>query len=236
MKMFSSLILITALAATGCKKKEAAPAPTPVTEGSGSAVAAGSAADGSAAAAGSADGSAAVATGSGTTAPAPDPDADFIAVYATHAKPKPDDPVTVKFEKFAVTKASFDPKKVEGGTATIELDLASLNSASEKRDAHLKSESYINLSKYTTATIDIGNVKKKDGATYTADAKVKFRDIERTYPVTFEVIGSTDDSIRVRGEHEFPRGDFKVGKETTDPDESVAGPLKIKLQLTLKKT
>ncbi|MDB4962430.1 MAG: YceI family protein [Myxococcales bacterium] len=235
MKMFSSLLLITALAVSpACKKKEAAPTPTPVTEGSGSA-AAGSAAAGSAVAEGSAAAGSAAA-GSGTTAVAPDPASDFIAVEAAHAKPKPDDPVTVKFEKFAVTKATFDPKNVEGGTATIELDLASLNSASEKRDAHLKSESYINLSKYTTATIDIGNVKKKDGATYTADAKVKFRDIEKTYPVTFEVVGSTEDSIRVKGEHEFPRADFKVGKDNSDPDESVAGPLKVKLQLTLKKT
>lgn len=225
--MLKYLVLATVIAASpACKKKEE-PAPRPtVTEGSGSA-AAGSA-EGSAA--GSAQGSAAVAV------PAPDPATDFIAVFGTHAKPKPDDPVEVKFEKFSVTQAKFDPKNLEGGTATIALDLASLNSASPKRDGHLKSESYINLSKFTTATIDVMNVKKKDDKNYTADAKVKLRDIEKTYPVTFEVLETKDDSIRIRGEHEFQRLDFGLGKDTKDPDESVAGPLKIKVQLTLKNT
>jgi polyisoprenoid-binding protein YceI len=170
-----------------------------------------------------------------TPAPTPSSDADFISVYGSHAEPKPNDPVEVKFTTFEVTKASFDPKNLEGGTATITIDLASLTSGSDKRDGHLKSDSYIDLAKFTTATIDITNVKKKDDTHYTADASVDFHGAKKTYPVEFEVLSTTDDSVRIAGAQKFARADFNLGKEP-GPEESVAKELEIKLQLTLKKS
>lgn len=227
MRLVPPLVLAIAFVATAaCKKKDQA-APNEPGPGSGSEVA------GSAAAGAGAPGSAAPAAGSAVT---PDASADFIAVYAPHAQPKPEDPVEIKFEKFAVTKAAFDPNNLEGGTATVELDLASISSGSEKRDGHLKSADYIDLAKFTTATIDVANVKKQGDKTYSADAKVTFRDEEKTYPVTFEVIEATGDHVRIRGAQKFARADFKLGKAPGDPDESVAPELEIKLQLTLKKT
>jgi polyisoprenoid-binding protein YceI len=215
MKIVPALIVALAFAA-GCKKDEAAPpAPTATapTTGSGSAAAAPTPA----------------------AEPAPVANADHITVLANHEPAKPGDPVAVKFEKFTVTKAAFDPANLEGGTATIELDLASISSGSEKRDGHLKTPSYIDLAKFTTATIDVANVKKQGDKGYTADAKVKFRDIEKTYPVTFEVVEATADSVRIKGQQKFTRADFKVGTEP-GPEESVAKDLEIQLQLTLKKT
>lgn len=239
MKTLKLLVLATVLAASpACKKKKTEPTPTPTTDpGSASgAMATPDAPD--MAGSGSADptmGSAGSATGSAAAAPV-DPNADYFQIHAEHAEKKPTDPVIVTFDKVTVKKASFDPKKIEGGTATIEVDLASLKTDSEKRDAHLNTADYIDTSKYTTMTIDVVNVKKKDDKNYTADAKVKLRGVDKTYPVTFEVLEATDDSIRVKGEHKFPRLDFKVGKEKTGPDEGVAYDLTAKIQLTLKKT
>ena len=211
MKTLKLIVLATALAAVpACKKKEE-PKPATTTE------------------AGSAT------TGSADSTP-PQANADFISVFAEHAEKKPDDPVEVKFQKFTVKNASFDPQNLEGGTATIEVDLASLSTGSDKRNKHLTTADYLDTSKFTTMTIDIANVKKQQGTTYSADAKVKLRDIEKTYPVTFDVVEAKDDWIRVKGEHRFPRFDFKVGKEQPGPDESVAPEITVKLQLTLKKT
>ncbi|HWU87516.1 MAG TPA: YceI family protein, partial [Kofleriaceae bacterium] len=160
-----------------------------------------------------------------------------------HVEPNPADPVEVKFEKFKVVKASFDAKKIEGGTATIEIDVASLKTSDPKRDAHLNTPDYLDTKQFTTATVDVSNVKKKDDKTYTADAKVKFHGVDKTYPVTFEVVDAKDDWIRIKAEHQFKRLDFKVGKEPAtdmkkkDPKkDGVAADLTIKLQLTLKKT
>lgn len=215
MKLFSSVIVALAFAAApACKKQEAAPpAPTATAPTPGSAAAAPATA----------------------TAPAPVAAVDHITVLAKHEPAKPDDPVKVSFQRFTVTKATFDPANLEGATATVEIDLASLSSGSEKRDGHLKTASYIDLAKFTTATVDVANVKKQGDKSYTADAKVKFRDAEKTYPVTFEVLDSTADSVRIKGSQKFPRADFNVGTEP-GPEESVAKELEIQLQLTLKKT
>ena len=165
-------------------------------------------------------------------------DADSIVVLAKHTDPKPNDPVQVKFEKFKVTKATFDPKKIEGGKATIEIDATSLKTDSEKRDAHLKTPDFLDAAKFGTITVDIANVKKtKDAKKFTADATVKFRDVTKKYPVTFDVVDTKPDSIRIKGETSFSRLDFKVGKDSTDPKVAPAQPeLTIKMELTLKKT
>lgn len=164
-------------------------------------------------------------------------DADSIVVLAKHTDPKPNDPVQVKFEKFKVTKATFDPKKIEGGKATIEIDATSLKTDSEKRDAHLKTPDFIDTSKFATIMVDIDKVKKKADKTYTAEATVKFRDVTKKYPVTFDVVDTKPDSIRIKGETSFSRLDFKVGKDSKDPKVAPVQPeLTIKMELTLKKT
>jgi len=247
MKTIKLLVLAAVLAlAPACKKEKKPEATTGSAETMGSAAgsATGSAPtpDTGSAAAGSADQAAAgSAAGSADTAaatPAEDK-ADWIKVYATHFEPKEGDPVEVKFEKFKVAKASFDPKKIEGGTATIEIDLSSLKSGDEKRDQHLATPDYLDVAKFATAVIDIENVKKKDDKTYTADAKVKFHGVDKKYPITFEVLEATDDSIRIKTEHTFKRLDFKVGKkpgkDQKKGEDGVADELTIKAQLTLKK-
>jgi polyisoprenoid-binding protein YceI len=166
-----------------------------------------------------------------------DAEPDSIVVLAKHVEAKPDDPVKVQFTSFKVVKANFDPKKVEGGKATIEIDATSLKTGIDKRDGHLNTPDFLDTKKFPKITIDIDKVKKKTDKTYTAEATVKFRDVTKKYPVTFDVVDSTADSIRIKGEASFSRLDFKIGK---DPKEPKAAPVEtgvtIQLQLTLKKT
>jgi polyisoprenoid-binding protein YceI len=159
--------------------------------------------------------------------------ADSITLQASHEKKKPTDPVLVTFEKFTVKKAKFDPKKIEGGTAEIEIDLTSLKTDSAKRDGDVKSPGYLDVAKFATATIVVGNVKKKADKTYSADATVTFKGATTKFPVTFDVVATTADSIHIKGEHGFTRKDIKLGKDEGD---SVAQDLKISLDLTLKNT
>jgi len=168
---------------------------------------------------------------------AADPEPDSIVVLAKHVEAKPDDPVKVQFTSFKVVKANFDPKKVEGGKATIEIDATSLKSDSEKRDKHLSTPDFLDTSKFPKITVDIDKVKKKTGKTFTAEATVRFRDVTKKYPVTFDVVDQTADSIRIKSEATFSRLDFKVGKDSTDPKVAPAqNELTIQLALTLKKT
>jgi len=169
---------------------------------------------------------------------AADPEPDSIVVLAKHTEAKPDDPVQVRFEKFKVTKATFDPKKIEGGKATIEIDATSLKTGADKRDAHLNTPDFLDTAKNPTITVDIDKVKKKADKTFTAEATVKFRGATKKYPVTFDVVSSTADSISIKSETNFNRLDFKVG--TPDSKDAKVAPVQnglvIKMALTLKKT
>jgi polyisoprenoid-binding protein YceI len=174
---------------------------------------------------------------SATPAFAADPEPDSIVVLAKHVEPKPDDPVKVSFTSFKVVKASFDPKKVEGGKATIEIDATSLKSGIDKRDGHLNTPDFLDTKKFPKITVDIDKVKKKTDKTYTAEATVKFRDVTKKYPVTFDVVDQTADSIRVKSEITFSRLDFKVGKDSPDPKVApVQKDLTLQALLTFKKS
>lgn len=244
MKNLKFVVLAAALAAASACKKQPDPAPAAgsgsavvVAVGSGSAVVVAAATDvqvvavgsGSGAGSGSAVGSAAAGSGSAAD-PAADA-GDWVKVYARHLPAKPGDPVEITIPKLTVVKSSFDLAKLEGGTAQLSLDLTSLKSDSPKRDAHLGTPDFIDTVKYGTATIDIVDVKKTGDNAYTANAKVALRGLEKTYPVTFTVVDSGPDWVRVRGEQTISRGDFKVGQ----PDKDIENGLAVKLQLTLKK-
>lgn len=151
-------------------------------------------------------------------APAVDDKADALVVYAGHTEPKPIDPVAVRFDKVTVKKARFDPKKIAGGSAEIEIDVNSLKTDSAKRDAHLKSADYTNAAKFGTIDVKVANVKKAGDTGYTADATVKFMGATYKWPVTFEVLEQLPDgAVRVRGEHKLTRKDINVGKIDGDP-------------------
>lgn len=168
-------------------------------------------------------------------------DADRVDILSRHRDiaTKEDlamDPVVIHFHKFAVKKASFDPKNLEGGTATIELDPSSIDSASEERDTDLKSDAYLDIAKFAMVTVDVTNVKKQGDGTYTADAAVACHGITKTYPVKFSVLATTADSVRIKGEHAFSRLDFKIGVDpANDPTERIDPQLIIQWVLTLKR-
>ena len=55
--------------------------------------------------------------------------------------------------------------------------------------------------------------------------------------MTFAVVATTKDSVRIKGEHTFSRLDFAVGIDPAkDPSERIDTPLVIQWLLTLKAT
>ncbi|ACY12973.1 YceI family protein [Haliangium ochraceum] len=162
--------------------------------------------------------------------------ADFVKLYASHEPATEADPVIIEIQTFQVTEASFDPANLEGATAAFELDLTSIKSDKEKRDAHLQTPDYLDTGKYGMATVKVHDVKKVDDDTFSAQADVNFREMDKTFPIEFDVVGSTEDTVTIKGMHEFDRMDFGVGKEPDGENEKVAKNVKIEMQLTLKKS
>jgi polyisoprenoid-binding protein YceI len=175
-----------------------------------------------------------------TAAPPPpatpvDHSGDRIVVLAHHIQKKPTDPVVVELRKFHVVRAHFDPAHLEGGTATIELDLASLHTDSDERDDDLRSPNFLDVGKLATATIEIDHVHARAGASYAADATVGIHGVTKTFPVEFEVVKTAGRAITIKGEHAFSRLDFGIGSDPAqDPRQQVALDLTIQLALTLE--
>jgi polyisoprenoid-binding protein YceI len=133
-----------------------------------------------------------------------------------------------------VVSATYqDPANLEGATAELEIDLASLASGSDKRDNHLRSTDYLDVGAHPKAQVKVSDVKRAAGDDYTATADVNVHGISVKMPVKFSVIDKQADAIRVRGEHTFSRLDLKVGKPAGE--DSTAEEVKVKLELTLKK-
>ena len=168
--------------------------------------------------------------GSGTAAVAPAAAVDHIKVVAQHVDAAKG-PVDVVFNKWAVTKASFDPANLEGGTAEIEVDIASLTTGIGDRDAHLQSPDLFDVAKFAKATVKIDNVKKASETSYTADATFSIHGVEKKVPTKFEVTASTADSVTVKVSQPINRNDFGVGGV---PDK-VQADVVLDVQLTLKK-
>ncbi len=215
--LFTIALLV---AAAGCKKEEA-PAEPPVEEVMPEA-------------------EAPVAEAPPEPEPEPmmDEDADYVRIKATHSEPKPTDPVVVVFQDVDVKSAAFDPANLEGGSANIVVNLASLKTDSEKRDKHLQSPDYLDVPSFATADIAISKVKKTGDNRYSAQAVVDVHGKKQTWPVEFEVIDTTDQSVRIKAQHTFKRSDFGIGKPagaSGEPD-PVADEMIAELQLSLQPT
>lgn len=161
-------------------------------------------------------------------------DGDFIKIYGAHEPTTEADPVELVVGKYTIKSAEFDPEDLEGGTAEIEIDLSSLKSDKDKRDAHLKSPDYLDVAKFAVATIKLSDVEGAGDKDYKAKAEVSAHGVTKTIPVTFTVLEATDDAIRISGEHTFDRLDFGIGSEPDGENEKVAKEVTIKMQLTLE--
>ncbi|MFO0748408.1 MAG: YceI family protein [Myxococcota bacterium] len=147
----------------------------------------------------------------------------YLKVTVAHDHDKP--PVTSEFTNFKVTEAHIDLTKPETAKAVIEVDLTSFSSGIPDRDAHVKSPDFLDVTKFTTATITVAGVKPQAATpdAYDATATLDLHGIKKDVPVTFKVVEKkADGSIVIEGEAKaVARADFGMTKA---PAEVNVGP------------
>lgn len=166
------------------------------------------------------------------TAPPPAPPADYFKVKAAHTDASKG-PFELQFGTWSVVKASFDPANLEGATAELEIDMASVSTGNASRDASLKSMNYFDVGKYPKATVKVDNVKKSGDTRYTADAEVEIYGNEKKMPFTLDVVASAADRVTVKVSLPFSRHDFSVGPK--EADAPYAAEVVVDAVVTLKK-
>lgn len=98
-------------------------------------------------------------------------------------------------------EALFDPERPERASVKVEVDVASINTNEDQRDAHLRSADFFDAESYPTMTFESKRVARKgDGYEITGDLTIR--------GTTREIVLRVDD---VTAEHTDPWGGQRIG-------------------------
>ncbi len=117
-----------------------------------------------------------------------------------------------KFNNWSFTDARMKGQNVETLKATAEIDLTSIWEKNEKLTAHLKADDYFHVAKYTTAIMNISNVRAK-GDKYVADLELKMRGGVQKMESEFEVVSYNP--LKVKGSAMVDRSAFTLAMQNT---------------------
>ena len=157
---------------------------------------------------------------------------DYLYALVNHNPPRPRDPVKVAFNTISVTKANFDPQDMSGGNVELSIDINSLNSDNPKRDKHLKEADYFHTDKRPSMKVSVGGIKKKNAMNYEAKAAIAYGSATVLLPVTFTVVETLKDGVRIKAEQKISRTALAIGADKkAQSDEAL-----VHLQLTIKPT
>jgi polyisoprenoid-binding protein YceI len=136
-----------------------------------------------------------------------------------------------RFTSWSITKADIPNGDLTKGVVMIEVDLASVNEASPKLAAHLRTPDFFDVAKFQKATIEIANAKSTGEKRYEATATIDLHGVKGTCPVEFEVV--KDKPLTIQGTAKLDRVAFGIG-EPYDAGNKYAPKNEVKVALTAK--
>ena len=98
-----------------------------------------------------------------------------------------------------------DPSNPEHSSVVAEIDVTSVNTNDEKRDAHLRSEDFFHVEKHPVMTFRSNKVKHKGGHEFQVNGDLTIRGV--TKPVTL--------SVETTDEAKDPWGNQRIGATAT---------------------
>ncbi len=105
-----------------------------------------------------------------------------------------------RFEKFS-GDFSYDPKQISNSEVSVTIDTASVNSNHAERDKHLRSDDFLDVKKFPTATF------KSDSITEQADGSLKIKGQLNLHGVTKTI----EIQASKVGEGKDPWGGYRAG-------------------------
>ena len=134
------------------------------------------------------------------------------------------------FKKFA-SQLRFDPARPQAATATIDVDLASIDTGSTEGDTEVASKTWFNTPAFPQARFQSTAVKALGSNQYEMAGKltIKGKTKDVVVPATFTPQGSTG---VFSGSLTIQRGDFAVGEGAWKAFDIVANDVVIKFRIT----
>ena len=135
---------------------------------------------------------------------------------------------------FKTFTATVDPAdgKVEGGSVSVEIDVDSMFTDSEKLTGHLKGPDFFGAEANPKATFQSSEIKAggSEGYTHTVVGNLALHGVTKkiTFPANIEMDSGT---VKVKSEFSINRKDFEMGYAGM-PDDLIRDEVVIKLDLT----
>ena len=135
-----------------------------------------------------------------------------------------------KFHRFTA-QMQFDPERPESAQATVEVDLASIDTGSTEGDQEVAGKTWFNTSAFPTARFVASRVKALGDHRYEATGQltIKGKTQDVVVPATFTAQGKTG---IFDGRFTLRRGDFAIGEGPWAAFDVVANEVQIQFRLT----
>jgi polyisoprenoid-binding protein YceI len=100
-------------------------------------------------------------------------------------------PVTGQFTDYEID-LSFDRERPENSTVRVEIDVASVETGNDDRDAHLLSADFFDAERFPTITFESDEVRRVGGGALKATGTLRIRDESRRVELPIERLGVKD--------------------------------------------
>jgi polyisoprenoid-binding protein YceI len=140
-------------------------------------------------------------------------------------------PLEGKFNRFAA-QLTFDPTKLAGAQARIDIDVASIDTGSEEGNDAVVGKPWFNAKAYPAASFVSSGLKALGGNRYEASGKltIKGRTLDVKAPVTFQISGNRG---VFDGGFNINRLDYSIGEGEWADLGTVANAIQIKFHLVV---
>lgn len=100
-----------------------------------------------------------------------------------------------KFADFEGT-IHFDQDNLKGSKVAFTVDINSVNTDNDKRDAHLQSKDFFNAEKYPTMTFESTKFEKKSEDKYMVHGKLTIKDVTKDVVLPMEITGEMEHPMK----------------------------------------
>ena len=135
------------------------------------------------------------------------------------------------FHRWKIVENQVDPDALEQGQLVIEIDVASLDTDSKRRDDHLRSADFFEVERWPSARVHVHSAVQLEGVRYQAQFDIVIRDVAKTVMGEFEIVSRTP--LSVRGSVTIDRTEFGVGKPKNWNPMSITNEIPLSFELTL---
>lgn len=138
-------------------------------------------------------------------------------------------PLSGQFKKFSA-QLSFDPARPEAASASLDIDMASVDTGSDEADEEVVGKEWFNVKGYPSARFVSTSVKPLGGERYQVEGKlsIKGKTLPVTAPVTYKADGA---NAQFDGAFTIKRLDYNIGEGEWKDTGTVANDIQIKFHI-----